>query len=160
MTSFGQVSPPTNLKPILDSLRVVDKDLAKTWRQEARTKIAVPWAAELAAQAPAGSKGAAAGRSIKAGTGQGVRIYAGKGVWKGWQPFFATNYGMDHDTKHTYLRRSPRGRLHVVRRRVGTWAPEWVPKSDYWFWRYWESHENRIRGRIVTMTNEFMAENL
>jgi hypothetical protein len=156
--SFGQVSSQTNLKPILASLRTVDRDLERTWRQQAKTKVGMPWAAELAAQAPRGSKGAAAGRSIKVGSGQGVIIWAGKGTWRGWQPFFATNYGMSHSKRTTYLRRSPSGGRHVVRRRIGTWAPEWVPNSDYWFWRYWSKNEDRIRSKVVTLTNEIMAD--
>lgn len=159
--TFGKVSSP-DIKPILRALQTVDRDLAKVWRQEARTRIAVPWAEELARQAPPGALGAAAGRSIKAGTGQGVRIWMGKGQWKpGFQPFWGIEFGMDHDVKHKYIRRNRRnpGR-HFVSRRVGTWAPEWIPSHTYRFRRYWEQHEDRIRGRIVAFTDEFMGEHL
>jgi hypothetical protein len=140
----------------------MDKELGKKWKMEARDKVARPWAAELARQAPAGSRGAAAGRSIQAGLGQGVRIYMGKGVWKqGFQPFFGIEYGMNQDVKHKYVRRNRSGRgRHFVNRRVGTWAPEWIPKHTYVFRRYWEKNERKVRSQVVNLVNEFVAENL
>lgn len=159
--TIGTVTSP-NIARTIRALRTADKELEKEWRREAYEKVAKPWAAELARQAPGGSKGAAAGRSIEARKGFGVRIAAGtrKGLWKpGFVPFFALNFGMHHNAWHKYIRknRSGGGR-HVVRRRSGTWAPVWQgPPHDYWFWRYWEANEDRVRAKVVTLTNDFMA---
>lgn len=157
---IGYVHSP-DITRMVKALQTADKELEKEWRAEAYEKVAKPWAAELARQAPGGSKGAAAGRSIEARKGKGVIIATGTaaGTWKpGFIPFFALNFGMGRH-KHQYIRtnRSGAGR-HMVRRRTGTWAPVWIgPPHDYWFWRYWEANEPRIRAKVVTLTNEFMA---
>jgi hypothetical protein len=149
-----------DLKPAMDALRTVDKALAKEWRTKARRELAVPWARELAAQAPGGSKGEAAGRSVKAGTGMVPTIWAAKGEWNGWQPFFALEFGMSHSKWHTYVRRSANGGRHFVRRRSGTWAPVHAGRRGHWFYPYWRANDHRLTARVAKMLNAFIEEHL
>lgn len=142
---------------VLAALRTVDKGLMDEWRTQARTQMIEPWAKELARQAPAGSKGAAAGRSIQAAKSARPALYAGKGSWRGWQPFWATNYGMAHSKVHTYIRRNRKnGGRHVVRRRSGTWAPEHRGRHGYWFEPYWERNIDRQRKRVVDLADAYL----
>jgi hypothetical protein len=134
--------------------------VAAQWRKQARTEVAVPWAAELAAQAPAGSKGAAAARSIQAGTGQLPVIWAGKGTWQGWQPYFALEFGMSHTKVHTYTRVSPRGRRHFVRRRTGTWAPPHRGRQGYWFFPAMRRSSDRQTERVAQLVDAAIKEAL
>lgn len=150
-----------NMKEAIRAISVIDKGLAKEWRAEARDKVTKPWAEELARQAPLGMKGAAAGRSIKAGTGAVPIVYAGKGSWNGWQPFFATEFGMSHTQYHTYIRRNrTRPGRHVVRRRSGTWANPHLGSHGYWFSPYWAANEERLRQKVITLADDFIGRSL
>jgi hypothetical protein len=144
------------MRTSLAALQQIDKGLAKEWKAHAKTRIAEPFAHQLARQAPAGAKGAAAGRSIRTGAGALPIIYAGKGTWQGWQPFFALEYGMSHDKYHTYVRTSPKGRRHVVRRRVGTWAPVHRGRRGYWFHPYFTAHLPEQRVKVVRLADDFI----
>ena len=159
MTGFGSVST-RDMKAAIAAIGSIDKGLDKEWRAQAKREIAEPFAEALARQAPSGSKGAAAGRSIKTGTGPLPVILAGKGSWQGWQPFFSLNYGMSHDKFHTYIRRSPRGMRHVVRRRTGTWAPQWKPKHAYWFEPYFDKHLPEQRAKVMKIADDFIRTRL
>jgi hypothetical protein len=134
--------------------------VAAQWRKQARTEVAVPWAAELAAQAPSGSKGGAAARSIQAGTGQLPVIWAGKGTWQGWQPYFALEFGMSHTKVHTYTRTSPRGQRHFVRRRTGTWAQPHRGRVGYWLWPYWRRNDGRLTDKVAQLVDAAIKEAL
>lgn len=150
----------------IKSISVIDKGLAKAWRNEAKQKVTIPWATELARQAPPGFKGAAAARSIKPGTGAAPMIWAGKGttaegVGGSWQPFFSTEFGMSHQKVHTYVRRNRSGfGRHFVKRRSGTWAPVHVGRYGYWFHPYWEKNAERIRKRVIDLADEFIRRSL
>jgi hypothetical protein len=149
-----------DLLPTVRALRQADKAVAADWRKRARTEIAVPWARELAAQAPAGTKGAAAAKSIQAGTGQLPVIWTGKGTWRGWQPFFALEFGMSHSKRHTYTRVSPRGQRHFVRRRTGTWAPPHRGRDGHWLWPYWRHHDARLTDKVARLLDATIKEAL
>lgn len=146
----------TDIRKTLAALSSVDKGLMKEWKAEAIDKVVEPWAMELRAQAPAGTKGAAAARSIQPARAAVPSLYAGRGTWNGWQPFFALEFGMSHIKQHTYIRRSPKGVRHVVRRASGTWAPEHRGQSSYWFWVYWEKNADDLRDRVIDLADDFL----
>jgi hypothetical protein len=81
---------------------------------------------------------------------------AGRGQTNGWQPFFALEFGMSHTKYHTYIRTSPRGLRHVVRRRTGTWAKPHKGRTGYWFYPYWRRHDDRLTARVVELLDGFM----
>jgi hypothetical protein len=149
-----------NLLPTVRALRQADKAVAAEWRKRARLEVAVPWAAELAAQAPGGSKGAAAARSIQAGTGQLPTIWAGKGSWQGWQPFYALEFGMSHSKYHTYVRTSSLGNRHFVRRRTGTWAQPHKGRTGYFLWPYWRRNDARLTDKVARLIDQTIEANL
>jgi hypothetical protein len=159
MAGFASLNS-SEIKQVITSIGTLDKGLMSAWKAEARDKVVVPWAAELALQAPPGSKGAAAGSSIKPASTGVPSLYAGKGKWDGWQPFFALEYGMAHEKYHTYVRTSPKGKRHVVRRRTGRWAPVHRGRSGYWMWPYWEAHQDKLRDRVVNLADAFIRRSL
>lgn len=144
-----------DIKRAMLALRSVDKDMAKLWRAHAKNKIAEPMARDLRRAAPWGAKGAAAANSIKTGTGALPVIWAGKGTWQGWQPFFALEFGMNHRTKHTYIM-NRRGSRYVVRRRVGTWAPVHQGQFGYWFHPALEKSVDVYRPKVAALADEFL----
>lgn len=148
-----------DMQAAISALDIIDKGLAKEWRKHAKQEIAKPFAAELARQAPPGSKGAAAARSITTGSGPLPVIYVGRGSWDGWQPFFALEFGMHHHKYHTYIGNRA-GKRFVVRRRVGTWAPPWVKGRGLWFYPYWEKHLPEQRAKVVRLADAFIRERL
>lgn len=158
MTGFGTVST-RDMRAAVSAIATIDKGLDRQWRAHAKRKIAQPFAEALARQAPPGSKGAAAGRSIRTGTGALPVIYAGKGTWEGWQPFFALNYGMHHNKYHTYIMKR-RGQRFVVRRRTGRWAPQWVKGRGLWFEPYFDKHLPEQRAKVMNLADEFIRGEL
>ena len=155
----GSITGP-DLKRVSATLRTVDKGLAAEWRREAKSEVAAPWALELGGFAPYGTLGQAARRSIKPSTGQLPAIRAGVGSWNGWQPFFALDHGMSHEAYHTYLRRSKRGRRHIVRRRVGRWAPEHRGSYSYWLEPGIAKTMDKYRERVIGLMDGFIRRRL
>lgn len=152
-----------DLKATVAALTQVDRQVATQWRQRARREVAVPWAAQLAAQAPAGTLGRAAGRSISAGTGALPVIWAGKGATvtqpggSAWQPFYSLEFGRDHGKYSTYVRRSNRGGRGFVRRRTGTWA-RGRAKGGHWLFPYWRRHDARLTDRVARLLDQVIGE--
>jgi hypothetical protein len=149
------------IKPAIRALQTVDRGIAREWRQHAKKELAVPWARELASHAPAGQRGAAAARSIGAGVGQLPAIWAGRGEWKpGFQPFFSLEFGRDHNKFSTYVRTSPRGVRHFVRRRTGTWAPQHRGRAGWWFFPAMSRSSDRYTEKVATMLADFLEGSL
>jgi hypothetical protein len=153
-----------DLKRVVSTLRTIDKGIATEWRQKAKREIAIPWANDLARFAPAGSRGAAAGRSIKPGVGPLPVIRAGVGSWSGagggkpFQPFFSTNFGMGR-AYHTYIRKNRSGLgNHIVKRRVGTWAPVHVGSYSYWLDDGFKQTNDKYRARVIDLLDDYLQE--
>jgi hypothetical protein len=139
----------------------VDRGLAKEWRARAKQEIAIPWASELAAAAPPGARGAAAARSIGAGSGQLPTIWAGRGEWKpGFQPYFGLEFGGSQTKYTTYIRTSPRGLRHVVRRRVMTWALPHRGRKGYWFHPAMSRSTDRYTEKVAQLLDRYLGEAL
>lgn len=152
------------LRARIQALAAVDRDVAKAWRAEAKAKIAVPWAAELATFAPRGRKGDAAGRSIQAAAGQKPAIVAGKGSWAGdhgdpWQPFFLMEFGGYRGDYTTYTRRRKGGGAVPVRRRTKTWALPHRARG-YWFRKALNRTQPKYRDVAASVIDEFIRGRL
>jgi hypothetical protein len=159
--TFGRVSESAQLKAVLRTLGTIDKGLAKEWRRRAKTEIAEPWAAELAAQAPGGSLGAAAGRSIKAGTGAMPVLWAGKGQWNGWQPYFVLEFGGQKLAKVTYVNRQRTTKSrYVIRRRTTMQFEPHRGREGIWMFPYWRRNEAHLRNRVIRLMDDFIEEHL
>lgn len=150
----------SQIKPTLTALNTVSPGLMKEWRRRAKREVAEPWAAILAAQAPAGTLGAAAGRSVKAGSGTLPVIWAGKGAWNGWQPFFGLEFGGQKDAKVTYVGRSPAGNKYVMRRRTTMQFQPHLGRVGYWLFPYWRGHEPVLRAKVIRLADDFIEEHL